>query len=156
MEFQIRELPPDIVEQYTKKTDQFITPNPDKELNRIYVVSNITEIMGLRAETDWSAEAPDIPKAQRRLGIQNPVYTELLELLTKYLAKPEKTQYIKIQNWLLTYLKQINRQELLDTTKLAYTKNYTVDIRHADTITDCMNYLINYGHQNLSDSWTSK
>ena len=90
MEFQIRELPPDIVEQYTKKTDQFITPNPDKELNRIYVVNNITEIMGLRAETDWSAEAPDIPKAQRRLGIQNPVHTELLELLTKYLAKPEK------------------------------------------------------------------
>jgi len=59
-----------------------IMPDPNEELIHIYYISTTCELMGLRAENDHSPEH-NVPKANRRLGIQNPNFTKIHELFTK-------------------------------------------------------------------------
>lgn len=150
-------LPDDQVEKYKTLTAKFIEPNPTQQLNTIYIISNMTEIIGLRAENDWSIENKHIvAEDQRRLGIENPNFKEFIGLINGYAKKPTYGKFKEILAWLEKFLTLIDKKEEYEALELVYIPNYTVDVRHSDSLNDCLNYLINYAQSNLKDNELKK
>lgn len=126
------------------RIEGFIIPDPNDELNRMYIISTIVEIIGLRAEHDYSPEHK-IPEADRKLGIQNENYTKIIELIDSVLDNGKLEAYRAVETYVRDYLKSIEKISLFpkfDT--VSYWPNHQSDIRLAETVADTMSYLVTY------------
>lgn len=140
-------LSPDVVAKFTTLTKEFKIPDPPKNLQEIYILSRIAEIMGLRAEKDWSVETiQSIPEKDRKLGVQNPnysAYVTLVKGVCKTFSFPDFTALVK---WLQNFLSSIGKTADFE---IYRTTNYVVDIRHSYTLSECLTFVASFSMQKL-------
>lgn len=139
MQIEETQLSTDEITELIDKISKFIISDPNDELTEIYVISTLSEIIGLRAEQDYSAE--NQPVTEKKLGQYNPNYETFLGLVRSLLEKNTVECFENLRTWLASYCHQIDKNYLMDG-PIRYTSNFISDIRLASNVTDCLSFLI--------------
>jgi len=147
MEITQTELSKTQIDKYQQMQSELVLPDPPDQLRDIYVISNIAEITGLRAERDMS---PESLNENPKLGNLNPNFAKFQNLIETYMKKPIRVNFDTVYSWLEDYLAAIAKDDLLNG-KLQYYNNYTIDVRHSQNLCDCLSYLITYGVKSSAD-----
>lgn len=125
----------DSIKRYEELSKSFKLQNPPRQLLEIYIISNMCEIMGLRAERDHSPEH-NVPMSERKLGVQNPNYNEFVKVIRTFNKGQKRADFEQICLWIQRYL------GLNIPFEIKVITNYRIDIRHAQTIEDCLSSLL--------------
>lgn len=139
---------PEQISELEVRRAKFLISVPNDTLIEIYIISTISEIMHLRAERDWSIES-DVPERERRLGIQNPNYTQLTVLIRKFL----KVLNVSSLQSLIDFCREFKNKYSLKfqiETITPVVCNYSRDIRTADNLDDCFECLSNFAVDQLT------
>lgn len=126
-----------------KQTKEYVIPDPNAELWKIYSCSTLVEILGLRAELDYSIENRDkIPDAEKQLFKQNPRYTEIVGTIKGLYGKEggKYSDFVKLHELVNKFLNLIEKEEIDN--EYIYTGEYTTDIRETETVKECMNAIM--------------
>lgn len=146
----------DIIEHHIDvdkaKVNDFIIPDPNDELNRMYIISIISETIGIRAEREYSPEH-HIPEKERKMGIQNENYTEFVKLIDTMFKEQSVQSFRVVEDFIRKYLKSINKISLFpkyDT--IQYWTNERYDVRLTNTVAEWFSYCVTKIVKDLEES----
>jgi len=131
------------LEKEIVQTKTYVISDPNNELWKIYSCSTLVEIIGLRAELDYSIENRDkIPDTEKQLFRQNPKYTEIVETIKNLYGKKggKYSDFVKLHELINKFLKLIGEEEINN--EYIYTGKHLIDVRETETTKDCMNAIM--------------
>lgn len=147
MKITSKTIPNDLVDKYTILSKDFKVVDPPKNLLEIYIISRISEIIGLRAEKDWSIEnICSVPEKDRKLGVQNTNFTAYLKLVKNVYKSFSLSDFKLLVDWLSKFLLAIGKPADFE---IYRTSNYVIDIRHSSTVSECLTFIASFCTQKL-------
>jgi|694.fasta_scaffold148103_4 hypothetical protein len=130
MEIIPQEMPAHRIEEYLKKDETLIIKDPPNSLIELYLLSNISQFLGIRAEFDYSIENNVSVKT---LGKFNKNYGDLITLI-------KGAKNVDGFNALITFINNFNGS--MKHQKFTKWTNYCFSIKHATSLDECLEYII--------------
>jgi len=145
------------IKRFDELSKKFKIIDPPKNLMEIYIISRFAEIIGLRAEKDYSIEnvssSSSSSDAEKKLGIQNVNYTVYTNLVKKALKTQDFNDFLEVYTWITTFIDNLP----ITSTKYKISEpipiyTSTVDVRYALTISEWVSHVVSYIYLSLNKS----
>ena len=125
-------MPDDKIDSYVKLDEKLICINPPESLIELYLISRLTQDIGLRAEHDYSIE--NITIMPKTLGKFNPNYGILITKIRTVCKNKDIESFILLCD-------EINKYVSIPF-PLRKWENYCYSIKHSTCLTETLEFII--------------